>query len=123
VQFSISDLAKEFAITTRAIRFYEEKGLLKPQRAGNQRTYSAKDRVHLMLILRGKRLGMSLEEAAEIISLYDPTSNNQAQKTALLEQLQKRKALLEAQREDIDLALKELTDIEQKIIKEQFSEK
>jgi len=122
VQFSISELAKEFAITTRAIRFYEEKGLLKPQRVGNQRSYSAKDRVHLKLILRGKRLGMTLEEAAEIISLYDPTSNNQAQKALLLEQLQKRKALLEAQREYIDLALEELTDIEQKIIKEQISE-
>jgi len=122
VQFSISELAKEFAITTRAIRFYEEKGLLKPQRVGNQRSYSAKDRVHLKLILRGKRLGMTLEEAAEIISLYDPTSNNKAQKALLLEQLQKRKALLEAQREDIDLALEELTDIEQKIIKEQISE-
>lgn len=70
--YSIRDLAKDFGVTTRALRFYEERGLLRPQRKGLNRVYDAADKVRLTLILRGKRLGFTLDESAELIAMYDP---------------------------------------------------
>ena len=78
-QYSIRELSQEFDVTTRTLRFYEEKGLLSPTRSGQNRTYSAADRARLILILRGKTLGLSLEQSTDLIAMYDPTSNNKRQ--------------------------------------------
>ena len=106
--YSISDLAKEFGVTTRTMRHYEELGLLSPQRQGQARIYSRGDRTRLKLILRGKRLGLSLQESRDIIQLYDPSHNNREQLEQLTEKIQHQKQRLLAQRTDIDLMLKEL---------------
>ena len=84
VTYSISDLARELDITTRAIRFYEEQGLLSPERRGQERIYSPRDKVSLKLILRGKRIGFSLAECRELIELYDPSSGNTKQLNSML---------------------------------------
>lgn len=110
--FSISDLAKEFAVTLRTIRFYEEIGLLSPQRQGNARVYSAADRVRLKLILRGKRLGLSLQDSREIIEMYEPVSSNRRQLETLLQKLQERRAKLLHQQEELKQMLKDLGNIE-----------
>ncbi len=86
--YSISDLSRELDITTRAIRFYEEQGLLSPERRGLERIYSARDKVSLKLILRGKRIGFSLAECRELIELYDPSSGNLKQLNSMLDQMQ-----------------------------------
>ena len=106
--FSISELAHEFALTTRAIRFYEDHGLLTPARRGSRRIYSARDRVRLKLVLRGKRLGMSLAEIAEILDLYDIDKSERSQLVKFLEVLASRRAMLEQQREDIDVVIEEI---------------
>jgi len=111
-EFSISDLAKEFDVTTRAIRFYEDEKLLMPGRVGRQRIYSARDRVRLKLILRGKRLGFSLSEVREIIDMYDLDSGEAGQLRYFLERISQRRKTLEQQRHDIELTLKELDLIE-----------
>ena len=85
--FSISELAREFDVTTRTIRFYEEKGMLAPERRGQTRIFSHADRVRLELILRGKRIGMSLIESREIIEMYDPASDNSEQYLFLINNL------------------------------------
>jgi DNA-binding transcriptional MerR regulator len=110
--FTISDLADEFALTTRAIRFYEDHGLITPARKGTRRVYSQRDRVRLKLVLRGKRLGMSLAEIAEILDLYDADKSERSQLLKFLEVLEKRRALLEQQREDIDAVIDEIEIIE-----------
>lgn len=110
--YSISDLASEFDVTTRAIRFYEDQGLLDPQRHGRKRIYGQRDRVRLKLVLRGKRLGFSLQEIGEIIELYDADSGEAGQLKFFIEKIQERRAELQQQREDIDVTLKELKDIE-----------
>ena len=117
--YTISELAQEFDITTRSIRFYEEKGLITPQREGTKRLFSSADRVRLKLILRGKRLGMTLEESAEIINLYNPEDGNRRQRTQLIQQLQNRRQQLLAQREDIDLSLRELDQLQQHVEQQQ----
>ena len=96
--YSISALAKEFDITTRTIRFYEDKGLLNPSRQGQTRIYSAADRTILKLILRGKRLGFTLEQSGEIIKMYDPSNNNNEQLAALLESIRAKREQLERHR-------------------------
>jgi DNA-binding transcriptional MerR regulator len=106
--FSISDLAQEFALTTRAIRFYEDEGLLAPTRAGRNRVYGARERTRLKLILRGKRLGLSLSEIREILDLYDTDIDETPQLRKFVEVLERRRALLMQQREDIDAVLAEL---------------
>jgi len=111
-KFSISELAREFEVTTRAIRFYEDEKLLTPGRNGRQRVYSARDRVRLKLILRGKRLGFSLNEVREIIDMYDLDSGEAGQLRYFLEQINHRRKSLQQQRDDIDLTLKELDLIE-----------
>lgn len=112
--FSISDFAKEFDITTRTIRFYEEAGMLSPRREGQTRIYSEQDRVRLKLILRGKRLGLSLAESRDLIDMYDPSSNNTQQLEALIDKINERRKLLRQQLEDIEVIQLELDEAEER---------
>ncbi|TWI52676.1 DNA-binding transcriptional MerR regulator [Pseudomonas duriflava] len=114
VTYSISDLARELDITTRTIRFYEEQGMLSPERRGQERIYSARDRVALKLILRGKRLGFSLAECRELIELYDPDSGNQKQLNSMLAKIAERRAQLEQQLLDIQQMQLELDTAEER---------
>jgi DNA-binding transcriptional MerR regulator len=111
---TISELARAFDITTRTIRFYEEKGLLNPQRVGQQRLYTDADRVRLTLIQRGKRIGMSLQEAQAIIEMYNPAHGNVEQLKRLLDNVNVRKQQLEAQMRDLKQMLTELDDVEKR---------
>ena len=106
--YTISDLAREFDVTTRTIRHYEDEGLLTPAREGTARVFSARDRVRLKLALRGKRLGFSLQEIKELFDLYDLSKDEHHQLEAFLAKLEKRKALLVQQREDIEVMLSEV---------------
>lgn len=106
--YSISDLAREFDITTRAIRYYEDQGLIIPARRGSRRIYSRRDRVRLSLILRGKRLGFSLQDSRELFNLYDNAPGQQAQMAHFMELLGARRGMLERQMEDIRAILKEI---------------
>ena len=115
-QYSISELASEFDVTTRTIRFYEEKGLLNPNREGTRRVYSAADRTKLRLILRGKRLGLSLDESAEIILMYGTPGNNRRQLESLLAKIREKRADLSRQQRDLKAMLKELADAEDKCL-------
>ena len=110
--YSISDLAREFALTTRAIRFYEDSGLLAPRREKRTRIYGERERVRLKLILRGKRLGLALAEIAELLDLYEVRRNEKAQLTAFLALLADRRTRLLQQREDIEIVLAEIDGIE-----------
>jgi DNA-binding transcriptional MerR regulator len=110
--YTISQLAEEFGITTRTMRFYEEKGLIKPQREGQKRLYSAADRVRIKLILRGKRIGMSLAESAQVIDMYDPKHNNADQLNSLLNTVRSQRELLQQQKSDIDEMLTSLAEVE-----------
>ena len=112
--YSISDLANEFDVTTRTIRFYEEKGLLRPRREGTRRIYGPSDRTRLRLILRGKRLGLSLDESAEIIGLYGTPGRNRRQLELLLSRIDERRAVLERQQRDLNAMMKELDSAEAK---------
>jgi DNA-binding transcriptional MerR regulator len=112
--FSISDLASEFDVTTRTIRFYEEKGLLNPKREGMRRIYSPADRTKLRLILRGKRLGLSLDESAEIILMYGTPGNNRRQLESLMTKINEKREELKRQQKDLKVMLKELSDAENK---------
>lgn len=109
--YSIGDLASEFAISTRAIRFYEIKGLIAPRRAGANRVYSKRDRARLLLILRGKRLGFSLDEVAEYLNLYDADPNHIAQTRLLLQKVEDAMSDLEQKQSDIEKTLAELQEI------------
>ena len=110
--YSISELAREFDITTRTIRFYEERGFISPRRIGQQRRYSNSDRVRIKLILRGKRIGLSLAESVEIIEMYEPRGNNMAQLQTLIERIAERRAQMIRQRADIDAMLDSLNEVE-----------
>ena len=109
--YSIGDLADELKITTRAIRFYEAKGLIAPVRRGAQRSYSRRDRARLKLILRGKNLGFSLEEVAQYLKLYDADPSQVAQTQMLLTRIERAIDDLQIKRADIDRTLKELREI------------
>lgn len=109
--FSIGDLSAEFGISTRAIRFYESKGLLAPKRVGSNRIYTRRDRARLILVLRGKRLGFSLEEIAEYLNLYDADPNQIAQTRRLLKRIEDSISELEGKQSDIEQALTELREI------------
>ncbi len=114
--YTISDLAKEFDLTTRAMRFYEDMGLLQPERtgpAGRNRIYSARDRTRLRLTLRAKRLGLSLTEAKEIIDLYDSPRDTGAQLRKFLEVLGVHRKQLEEQLADLQANLEEVEEHEQ----------
>lgn len=113
--YSIGELAREFAITTRSIRHYEEQGLLSPRRNGQQRIYSPADRVTLKLILRGKRLGFTLRESAELIGMYQP-GNNRAQLKALLARIEDRRERLKQQLADIKQLQQELDQAESRCL-------
>lgn len=114
--YSIRELAEEFDVTTRTLRFYEEKGLLKPTRAGKTRVYSAADKTRLKLILRGKRLGLSLDESAEIILMYDPIGSNSKQILSLIDKIHDKRVQLEQQKKDLELTLLDLEAAEERCI-------
>ncbi len=107
--YTISELSREFDVTSRALRLYEETGLLSPEREGTRRIYAERDRVKLRLILRGKRLGCSLSEIKEIFDIYNTKSGEKAQLIFFLERLEERKNILLLQKQDVDLALEDLT--------------
>lgn len=109
--YAIADLAKEFNISTRAIRFYESKGLLAPERVGGTRVFRRRDRARLILILRGKRLGFSLREIFEYLSLYEADKTQIIQVEKLLELVDERMGLLAQQMEDLNTTISELTEI------------
>ena len=111
--YTITELAREFGITPRAIRFYEDEGLLAPTRAGRNRIYAKRDRTRLRLVLRGKRLGLSLSEIAEIIDLYEVARDESSQALTLLNKLSTRKKQLIQQREDIEQVMHDIEQLEQ----------
>lgn len=113
--YTISDLAQRFDITTRTIRFYESEGLLSPKREGQKRLYSQKDYTTLKLILRGKRLGWSLAESRDLIQMYKPEQNNQAQYQKVLEKVIESRERLQQQMNDIQVMLLELDEHEARV--------
>lgn len=112
VLYSVSQLGRELGVTARTIRFYEDKGLITPQRAGTTRVYGPRDRGRLMLILRGKRLGFSLREIGEFLDLYDADPAHQVQTRQLQQAVRKRLAKLREQLVAIDESLAELSEID-----------
>ena len=110
--YTISDLAREFALTPRAIRFYEIEGLIAPRRRGQARIYGERERTRIKLILRGKRLGFALSEIRELFDIYAATGSERPQLVKFLQMLAERRALLDQQREDIDAVLAEIAILE-----------
>lgn len=110
--YSISELASEFGVTTRTIRFYEEKGLVAPAREGGRRVYSPADRVRIKLVLRGRRIGLSLRECVEVIDLYQPGTDNREQLNSLLDRVAQRRRRLLQQRDDVDAMLAGLDEVQ-----------
>lgn len=106
--YSISELAQEFGVTTRTLRHYEDQGLVTPTREGINRIYSHRDRVRLKLALRGKRLGFSLSELRELFQLYDLANDERRQLEEFAVKLERRRAQLEQQREDVEVMLNEI---------------
>ncbi len=115
-EYSIRDLADEFDVTTRTLRFYEEKGLLKPVRDKNSRTYSSADRTRLRLILRGKRLGLTLDESHAIIMMYDSQAHNTEQLRTLIAKVREKRQQLIEQQKDLELMLIDLRDSEERFL-------
>jgi DNA-binding transcriptional MerR regulator len=109
--YAIADLAREFGISTRAIRFYESKGLLNPERVGSTRVFRRRDRARLILILRGKRLGFSLRDISDYLSLYDADRTHTAQVRLLLDMVDQRMEQLVRQRTDLETTIAELREI------------
>jgi DNA-binding transcriptional MerR regulator len=116
--YSIGDLASEVGISTRAIRFYEMKGLIAPRRVGANRVYSKRDRARLLLILRGKRLGFSLDEVSEYLNLYDADPHQIAQTRLLLNKVENAMVELEHKQQDIEKTLAELRQIREYAIRQ-----
>jgi len=112
ITFSIGELAREFDITTRSIRFYEDQGLLTPERRGQTRIYHQKDKVRLKLILRGKRLGFSLAETRLLFEMYDRDGSSVNQLQTMLTLIKEKKSALKQQLEDIRIVLDELAAVE-----------
>jgi DNA-binding transcriptional MerR regulator len=110
--FTITELALEFDVTPRAIRFYEDMGLLAPGRAGRNRIYAQRDRTRLKLTLRGKRLGLSLQEVKDLVDLYESPSDTAPQLAAFLRMLTEHRQQLERQRDDLELTLAEIAQHE-----------
>src|SRR5437868_9629561 len=118
LEYSISELAREFEITPRAIRFYEDQGLLAPRRAGQRRIYTPRDRTRLKLTLRGKRLGLSLSEIRELIDMYEPGRDARPQLERFLAVLEAHKKDLIQQRADIEAQLSEIQAFEKRVRKQ-----
>jgi DNA-binding transcriptional MerR regulator len=114
--YAITELADELGVTARAIRFYEAKGMLRPQRVGANRVYDYRDRARLLLILRGKRLGFSLAEIQQYLNLYDADPTHRKQLVHLLTGARDRIEELESQRRDLELTLDELREIEEQVL-------
>src|SRR5437588_2267455 len=114
-EFSISDLAREFSITPRAIRFYEDQGLISPRRNGQRRIYTPRDRTRLKLTLRGKRLGLTLSEIRELIDMYEPGRDERPQLERFLAVLESHKASLVHQRTDIAAQLSQIQTFQQRV--------
>ena len=113
--YTIGELAQEFDTTTRAIRFYEDQGLITPMREGQKRIYNPSDRITIKLIMRGKRLGFSLAESKELIELYNSGNNNQEQHSRVLEQVRISRERLLQQQADIEMMLLELEEHEARV--------
>jgi DNA-binding transcriptional MerR regulator len=114
-EFSISELAREFEVTPRAIRFYEDQRLLAPRRDGQRRIYTARDRTRLKLTLRGKRLGLTLSEIRELIDMYEPGRDERPQLERFLGVLESHKKSLLQQRADIEAQLSEIQTFEKRV--------
>lgn len=114
--YGIRELADEFDVTTRTLRFYEEKGLLNPSRENTTRLYSASDRTRLRLILRGKRLGLTLEESSNIILMYNSDEKNTEQLHALISKIHEKREQLLQQQKDLELMLLDLEDAENRCL-------
>lgn len=112
--YTISELSKAFDVTPRALRLYEESGILAPDREGNKRVYHERDKVRLRLLLRGKRLGYSLAEIKELFDIYESNSGEKGQLLLLLETMEDKKIKLEIQKEDVELALQEIERVTKK---------
>ncbi len=112
--FTITELAQEFDITPRAIRFYEDVGLLTPARAGRNRVYTQRDRTRLKLTLRGKRLGLSLQEVKQLVDMYDSKADTSQQLKAFLQVLREHRSQLERQLDDIEVTLVEISQHEER---------
>ena len=112
--YGISELADEFSVTLRTMRFYEEKGYLKPKRAGMRRIYGSSDRTRLRLILRGKRLGLSLDETAELIKMYGSPGGNRKQLEKFILRIHDKYAEMERKRRDLDVMMNDLQGVEKK---------
>jgi len=110
--FAISDLAREFGITPRTIRFWEDQGILAPEREGSKRVFTRRDRARLKMALRGKRLGLSLAEIKDLIGMYSSTEDETPQLLECLRVMSSRREALEQQREDIEAMLAEIGQFE-----------
>jgi DNA-binding transcriptional MerR regulator len=117
-EFSISELAREFDVTPRAIRFYEDQGLITPRREGQRRVYTPRDRTRLKLTLRGKRLGLTLSEIKELIDMYEPGRDQRAQLERFLAVLESHKTSLVQQRADLEAQLSEIQTFEKRVRKQ-----
>ena len=111
---TIAEVAEEFGVTHRTVRYYEAEGLISPERRGTTRVFHPRDRVRLGLVLRGKRLGFPLEEIRRIIDMYDEVPGEAGQLEYLLGQIDQRRAELEARRADIEAALAELDELQRR---------
>ncbi|GGY21069.1 MerR family transcriptional regulator [Paludibacterium paludis] len=109
--YTISELSREFDVTTRTIRFYEDEGLIEPARDGQKRIYQRRDRVRLMLILRGKRIGLSLQEIRELFELYDAANDDEPQLQEFIRILGRREVQLQEQMKDIKEAMREISQL------------
>ncbi|MFM5520397.1 MerR family transcriptional regulator [Aeromonas jandaei] len=116
ITYSISELAHEFDVTPRTIRYYEDEGLLTPQREGQTRIYSHKDKIRLKLTLRGKRLGFSLAEIRELFDMYDTDKSSKNQLNSMIRLIESKRSALRQQLEDIQMVMAELEAAEQRCV-------